>query len=142
VRVGVFAERRVVTHRQRLAAMLLLAILPSLAAAQTPAPRWWQRDVAGRVVGLGTAVSVSREMAVDRARELALADIARQREVTFRAERIDVTRESVAADSGTLERRGQLIVTANARAEVGPLSERVQTKRLSDRRWRAWVLLR
>jgi len=132
-----------VTCRQRLAALLLLAVLPSATAAQAPAPRWWQRDVAGgRVVGLGTAVSASREMAVDRARELALADIARQREVTFRAERIDVTRESVAADSGTLERRGQVIVTANTRAEVGPLSERVQTKRLSDRRWRAWVLLR
>ena len=123
--------------------LLLSVVVPSSAVAQETGPRWWNRGPAGSgVVGLGAAVSASREMAVDGARELALADIARQREVAFRSERKDVVRESTSADSGTIERRGQVIVTAKAHTDVGPLRERVQTERLANRRWRAWVLLR
>lgn len=118
-----------------------LAVAPA-ASGQELGPRWWRRPAEDTaVVGLGTGESLSRELAIDRARESALADVARQRLVRVRSEQTAFTRESVAADSGTVVRGSERIESATASATLGRLRERVATRRVSGGRWRAWVLL-
>jgi hypothetical protein len=128
----------------RLWCVLVIGLLMGLpGSAQDSAPRWWRRPPADSgVVGLGTAVSLSREMAIDRARENALADMTRQRSLTLQSDRVTAVRESIVADSGSLARESQLREAARARTEVGTLRERVQVEQLSGQRFRAWVLLR